>query len=105
MKNLRKFEANSLALHEGVPGHHLQMSYRAPVPDFLRHRVFAKFGNPANPQTYNGHVEGWGLYAEFLGHELGMYNDDPAQKIGYYSMNLLRASRLVVDTGRLTFQT
>ena len=47
---------------------------------------------------YTSHVEGWGLYSEFLGFEMGMF-EDPYQKIGFYSWNLLRAGRLVVDTG------
>ena len=53
---------------------------------------------PGCPPSYTSHVEGWGLYAEYLGFEMGMF-EDPYQKIGFYSWNLLRAGRLVVDTG------
>ena len=53
---------------------------------------------PGVPPSYTSHVEGWGLYAEYLGFEMGMF-EDPHQKIGFYSWNLLRAGRLVVDTG------
>ena len=54
--------------------------------------------SPGVPPFYTVHVEGWGLYAEYLGLEMGMFKD-PYQKVGFYSWNLLRAARLVVDTG------
>lgn len=81
----------TLELHEGVPGHHYQVSLvqeDESLPDLLR------FGQvPATAYT-----EGWGLYAESLGKELGMFTD-PYQWFGHLDMEMLRAVRLVVDTG------
>jgi uncharacterized protein (DUF885 family) len=79
----------ALYLHEALPGHHLQGSLAQEaieLPPLLRH-------------TWNvGYGEGWGLYAEWLGHELGLY-DDPLQHFGALDMEMFRAVRLVADTG------
>lgn len=80
-----------LALHEAWPGHLMQMSIAHELdhlPDFRR------FGWP----HYNGYIEGWALYCERLGHDLGLY-DNPADQFGLLTFELWRAVRLVVDTG------
>jgi uncharacterized protein (DUF885 family) len=83
------YTSEVLELHEGIPGHHLQI-------DFARsNRILSRFRRFESQTAY---VEGWGLYAETLGPELGVYSD-PYQKFGALTFDAWRASRLVVDTG------
>ena len=80
---------STLSYHEGIPGHHLQISIAQEAPLPLIRRIIG----------FNAYQEGWALYAEQLADEMGMYADDPYGRIGYLHDALFRAVRLVVDTG------
>jgi uncharacterized protein (DUF885 family) len=84
-----RFESETLAFHESIPGHHLQIAIAQElegVPQFRRH---------GNTTVY---IEGWGLYTERLADEMGLYSGD-LQRMGILSFDSWRAGRLVVDTG------
>jgi uncharacterized protein (DUF885 family) len=88
------WEVEVLTAHESIPGHHLQISLSyemTGVPDFRRNA------------TYTAFVEGWALYSEQLGYDLGLYKDD-FSKMGQLNYDMWRAVRLVVDTGMHSFK-
>jgi uncharacterized protein (DUF885 family) len=88
-RSRRRYEAEALAYHEAVPGHHLQIAIGqelGAIPEFRRH---------LGPTAF---FEGWGLYSERLADEMGLYSGD-LDRVGVLSFDAWRAARLVVDTG------
>ncbi|KAL4234368.1 hypothetical protein ACF0H5_006015 [Mactra antiquata] len=97
-----KFDLPALLLHETGPGHHLQDSYALTVqgiPMFRKVTDFSKyFAVPLHFPFYTAYSEGWGLYSEDLGEDLGIYEND-MERFGKFGLEIFRAARLVVDTG------
>ena len=90
MSEVPTWSMKTLAYHEGLPGHHLQISTALGLKDLPLIR---------QQTLYTAYAEGWALYAEQLAAEIGMYKGDPWGDLGRLQLELLRAARLVVDTG------
>ena len=89
LKAMPTYQMEALAYHEGIPGHHMQISIAQELKEIPQ---FRKYGN------YTAYLEGWGLYSEFIPKEMGFY-EDPYSDFGRLAMELWRSCRLVVDTG------
>ncbi|MEO0700050.1 MAG: DUF885 domain-containing protein, partial [Pseudomonadota bacterium] len=89
LRSMSKNELEALAYHEGKPGHHLQRALQTELDGLP---AFRRFGG------FTAYTEGWGLYSEELGKDMGFYQD-PYSDFGRLGMELWRACRLVVDTG------
>ena len=85
-----RYETASIAFHEAIPGHHLQLAIATELTDLPRFRRFS-LANTA-------YVEGWGLYSERLAEEMGLYRND-LERMGMLAADSMRACRLVADTG------
>jgi len=86
-----KFSLPALSYHEGVPGHHWQIAIQQESEGLPFFRTALSF--------FGAFIEGWGLYSEMLADEMGMFADNPLNKLGYLQSAAFRSSRLVVDTG------
>jgi uncharacterized protein (DUF885 family) len=89
MQDMPSYQMEALAYHEGIPGHHMQRAIAQElegIPEFQKY------------VTFTAYTEGWGLYSEELGKDMGFYQD-PYSDFGRLAMELWRACRLVVDTG------
>jgi uncharacterized protein (DUF885 family) len=89
MRDMSKYDMEALAYHEGIPGHHMQLSIAQELENIPQFRLYG---------GYTVFIEGWGLYAEALPKEIGLFAD-PYSDFGRLSWELYRACRLVVDTG------
>jgi uncharacterized protein (DUF885 family) len=90
MRDSPTYQLESLAYHEGIPGHHMQIAIAQELTGIPKFRKFS--------HAYTAYVEGWGLYSELTPKEIGFYQD-PYSDFGRLALELWRAARLVVDTG------
>ncbi|MEX0813444.1 MAG: DUF885 domain-containing protein [Chitinophagales bacterium] len=90
MSQMPVYQMEALAYHEGIPGHHMQLSIAQELEGLPKFRTLG--GN------YTAYIEGWGLYSEYIPREMGFYSD-PYSDFGRLAMELWRACRMVVDAG------
>jgi uncharacterized protein (DUF885 family) len=95
MGAVQKHIMNSLAYHEGAPGHHFQLAIQQELQDLPQFRLFG---------SYSAYSEGWALYSERLAFEAGLYEGMPMRNFGRLAEEMKRAVRLVVDTGMHAMQ-
>lgn len=103
-KSMTKDIVATITLHEACPGHHMQntiLDQSGELPKFLTNYVGlpGDIPNHMPAPSYLAFKEGWGLYSEFLGYDLGIYKNEPLKELGYIKGDLLRSARLVVDIG------
>ncbi|KAL5004873.1 hypothetical protein ScPMuIL_018329 [Solemya velum] len=95
------FKMMALLLHETIPGHHFQNAHSqtSSLKNYRKGLARRRIGQvPVSFPSYSAYAEGWGLYAEFLGEEMGLYRDEH-ELMGRYEQEIFRACRLVIDTG------
>ena len=90
MNAVQKHIMNSLAYHEGAPGHHFQIAIQQELQGIPKFRLYG---------GYSAYSEGWALYSELLAYEAGLYEGMPMRNFGRLAEEMKRAVRLVVDTG------
>lgn len=98
----KRFEAVVLTAHEALPGHHIQIAttMETPLKEFRRFPDELRYWDPpAHLGMKSGYHEGWASYAEYLGIEMGLYDEDPYDMVGKISREMVLATRLIVDTG------
>ena len=87
---LNIYEAMAFVMHEGNPGHHLDRTItrsRKHLPDFIKYPMYDRLSEaPSRFNLPTVYAEGWGLYSEYLGLEMGLYDDDPLTKFGYLAV-------------------
>ena len=102
-KGLVKGLVDVFTLHEAFPGHFMRIaiknSRQTKVPNFVKYSIGAKLGQPSTIPKYSAFIEGWGLYSQYLGYDLGLYASDPMKEIAYLMSDVLKSARMVADTG------
>ena len=102
VKRLVKGSVDVFTLHEAFPGHFMRITIKnsqTKLPNFVKYSIGAKLGQPSTIPKYSAFIEGWGLYSQYLGYDLGLYASDPMKEIAYLMSDILKSARMVADTG------